>query len=402
MMGAMHPSTPHPFRLALILAALATLGPFSIDTFLPAMPAIGQALHTPPLAVQQALTVYLLGYGVMMLWHGAISDAVGRKPVIVISTAVFTLASVGCAFAQTLPQLLVFRALQGISGGAGLIVGRAIIRDCFDGAAAQRLMSHVTMLFSLSPAIAPVVGGWLYGAFGWHAIFVFMALIGGVLCLACWFALPETHPPAQRQALSVRALLANYRQVAGRREFGLLALAVACNFSGFFLYIPAAPVFLMRHLGLNEQQFIFMFGPAVTGIMFGAFLSGKLAGRHSPRTLVSVGYGLMALAALTNVGYALYFPPALPWSIAPLALYTVGMSLVSPTITLFIMDIFPSLRGTASSLQGFTQTTLASVVAGAITPLLWDSPLTLALGMSGFLALGYGLLWQFRRLRPAQ
>ena len=103
MMGAMHSPTPPPPPLALILAALATLGPFSIDTFLPAMPAIGQALHAPPLAVQQALTVYLLGYGVMMLWHGAISDAVGRKPVIVISTAVFTLASVGCAFAQTLP-----------------------------------------------------------------------------------------------------------------------------------------------------------------------------------------------------------------------------------------------------------------------------------------------------------
>ena len=147
------------FALALMLAALATLGPFSIDTFLPAMPTIARALGASPVAMQQALTVYLFCYGLMMLWHGGISDALGRKPVIVASTLVFTLASLGCALAQTLPQLLLFRALQGLSGGAGLIVGRAVIRDTLDGPAAQKLMSHVTMLFSLSPAIAPVIGG---------------------------------------------------------------------------------------------------------------------------------------------------------------------------------------------------------------------------------------------------
>lgn len=395
MTSTSHTRSGH-FGLALMLAALATLGPFSIDTFLPAMPAIGASLGASQVAMQQALTVYLFCYGLMMLWHGAISDALGRKPVIVASTLVFTLASIGCALAQTLPQLLIFRALQGLSGGAGLIVGRAVIRDRLDGAAAQRLMSHVTMLFSLSPAIAPVVGGWLFGAFGWHSIFIFMALIGGVLTMVAWLGLAESHPASRRQPLQARALLANYRQVGGRREFQLLALAVACNFSGFFLYIPSAPVFLMRHLGLNAHEFIYMFGPAVSGIMLGAFLSGRLAGRYSARQMVSLGYGLMACAALLNLGYCLFWPPALPWSVLPLALYTVGMSLVAPTITLFLMDFFPSLRGTTSSMQGFTQTMFSSVVAGAITPLLWDSPLTLALGMCVFLACGYLLLRGFR------
>ena len=128
MTSTSHTRSGH-FGLALMLAALATLGPFSIDTFLPAMPAIGASLGASQVAMQQALTVYLFCYGLMMLWHGAISDALGRKPVIVASTLVFTLASVGCALAQTLPQLLIFRALQGLSGGAGLIVGRAVIRD---------------------------------------------------------------------------------------------------------------------------------------------------------------------------------------------------------------------------------------------------------------------------------
>lgn len=387
------------FALALMLAALATLGPFSIDTFLPAMPTIARALGASPVAMQQALTVYLFCYGLMMLWHGGISDALGRKPVIVASTLVFTLASLGCALAQTLPQLLLFRALQGLSGGAGLIVGRAVIRDTLDGPAAQKLMSHVTMLFSLSPAIAPVIGGWLFGAFGWHSIFIFMALIGAALTLAAWLFLHESHPSHARQPLQARALLANYRLVAGQREFRLLAVAVACNFSGFFLYIPSAPVFLMRHLGLSEQQFIYLFGPAVCGIMLGAFLSGRLAGRRSPREIVSLGYSLMAIAAVSNLLYNLWLPPALPWSVLPLACYTVGMSLVAPTVTLFLMDCFPSLRGATSSLQGFTQTLFSSLVAGVISPLLWDSPLTLALGMCGFLACGYGLLWRVRRVR---
>ncbi|RBH44524.1 Bcr/CflA family drug resistance efflux transporter, partial [Pseudomonas sp. MWU13-2860] len=199
---------------------------------------------------------------------------------------------IGCALADSLGQLLLFRALQGFCGGAGLVVGRAIIRDKLDGADAQRLMSQVTMLFSLSPAIAPVVGGWLFGAFGWHSIFVFMALIGLALFLMSWFALPETHHESARQPLKIKYLLANYWQVGRKREFQLLTAAVSFNFAGFFLYIPSAPVFLMQHLHLGPSQFLWMFGPVVSGIMFGAYLSGRMAGHASQREIVSRGYWL--------------------------------------------------------------------------------------------------------------
>ncbi|TCP13067.1 DHA1 family bicyclomycin/chloramphenicol resistance-like MFS transporter [Crenobacter luteus] len=385
------------FRLAMLLAALATLGPFSIDTFLPAMRAIGASLAASPIAIQQALTVYLFFYGLMMLWHGAISDAVGRRPVVLATTLLFALASLGCALADDLPTLLVFRALQGICGGAGLIVGRAIIRDRLAGAAAQKLMSQVTMLFSLSPAIAPVVGGWLFGAFGWHSIFVFMALIGAALFVASAAALPETLAPPSRQKLAATTLLSNYWQVLKKPEFDLLALAVSFNFAGFFLYVPSAPVFLMQHLKLSPQAFLWMFGPAVSGIMFGAFLSGRLAGRYSARTLVSFGYTLMFAAASANLAYHLFFPAALPWSVLPLTLYTIGMSVVAPTITLLLMDQFPHLRGTVSSLQGFTQTMLSSLTAGVISPLVWGSPLTLAAAMFAMLTTGFAMRTLFRR-----
>ncbi|MCG9095493.1 MFS transporter, partial [Laribacter hongkongensis] len=247
--------------LALMLAALSTLGPFSIDTFLPAMGAIGTALEASPLEMQQALSVYLFFYGSMMLWHGSISDAMGRRPVLMVATGLFACASIGCMLAQSLGQLLLFRALQGVCGGAGLIVGRAIIRDTFDGHDAQRLMSQVTMLFSLSPALAPVIGGWLYGAFGWRSIFAFMALVGLVLFVLCWRWLPETHARERRSSLAPRMLLRNYWQVVRQPEFRWLAVAVTFNFAGFFLYIPAAPVFLMRHLGLGHNDFLWLFGP---------------------------------------------------------------------------------------------------------------------------------------------
>jgi DHA1 family bicyclomycin/chloramphenicol resistance-like MFS transporter len=383
--------------LALLLAALATLGPFSIDTFLPAMQAIGASLNASPIAIQQALSVYMFFYGLMMLWHGAISDAVGRRPVILVTSALFVIASLGCVFSANLPMLLVFRGLQGVCGGAGLIVGRAIIRDKLEGPNAQRLMSQVTMLFSLAPAIAPMIGGWLFGAFGWHSIFVFMALVGLLLFVASLRYLDESLPPPARQPLAFKALAKNYWEVLALADFRLLALAVACNFAGFFLYIPSAPVFLMRHLGLSPQQFIWLFGPAVSGIMFGAYLSGRMAGQRSTREIVNIGYSLMFLAAALNLGYHLLFPPALPWSVLPMPIYTTGMSLVAPTITLILMDQFPHLRGTVSSMQGFTQTMLSSLVAGVISPLLSGSTVTLALGMMGFLVTGFTLRMVFRR-----
>src|SRR5574343_653597 len=216
--------------LALLLAALASLGPFSIDTFLPAIHDMGQSLGASPIEMQQTLSIYLFCYALMMLWHGAISDTVGRRPVILLSTLTFAVASIGCALAPNLGTLLLFRAMQGLCGGAGLVVGRAVIRDRFHGHDAQRLMSQVTMLFSLAPAIAPVIGGLLFGAFGWRSIFWFMALLGVLILLLSAWTMPETHPAQSRSPLAWRQLLANYLEVGRKREFQLLALAVSCNF----------------------------------------------------------------------------------------------------------------------------------------------------------------------------
>lgn len=375
--------------LAVILASLAMLGPFTIDTYLPSFPAIARDFGVTTLELQQTLSVYLISFAVMTLIHGTLSDSFGRRPVILTGLAVFTLASVGCALARDFSQLLIFRGIQGLSAGVGMVVGRAIIRDSFEGHAAQRLMSLVTMIFGLAPAIAPVIGGWLQSAYGWASVFLFLTLYSALLLVACVQCLPETLPSSARQPFALRPLAKNYLKLAGSLRLLLLSSAVALNFCGFFLYIVSAPAIIYNLLGLNENQFAWLFVPGISGVMLGAFLSGRLAGRISPRHTVKVGYLVMFVAAAFNVGYSSFFAPALPWTVLPVMCYTVGMALAMPSVTLLALELFPRNRGLTSSLLGFQQSFLIAIVAGVVSPLLSHAGQPLALGMAGLLVCGW-------------
>ncbi|MDK9724184.1 MAG: multidrug effflux MFS transporter [Sterolibacteriaceae bacterium MAG5] len=377
-----------PRGLAPLLAALAAIGPFSIDTYLPAFPAMGESLGASPVAVQQTLTAYLITFAFMMLWHGALSDALGRRRVLLWAHALYTLASLFCAFATSIEMLWLGRALQGLSAGAGMVVGRAIVRDVLDGPAAQRLIAHIGMMFALAPAVAPVLGGWVHAFFDWHAIFVFLALYGTVLFLAIYRYLPETLPPEQRQSLRPGPLLRAYREVFSHRGFLALAGALALNFNGFFLYVLSAPAFLMGHLGVSPQGFLWLFGPAMVGMVVGNFLSARLAGEVSPGRTIALGYGLMLAAAAANVGVNLAMEPRLPWAVLPVGLYVVGVALAMPSLTLRILDLFPQRLGLISSCQGVTQTAVNALTAALLAPLAWGSALTMAWAMAAFLLLG--------------
>src|SRR5690606_35571541 len=242
-------------RLAFLLGGLAMFGPFSIDTIFPAFGHIGAELDADKVAMQQTISVYLVAYALMSVVHGPLSDAVGRRKVIIGGLAVFTLAAVGCALSSALPTLLAFRALQGLSAGVGLIVGRALIRDVLHGDDAQRLMSQVSMIFGVAPAIAPIGGGWLLGWGRWPLIFWFLVGFSVLLLLATWRWLPETLPPQARLAPSPRRLLRDFAWIAMNPRFVRLALAGALNFAALFLYIASAPAFVLDLLRLDERQF---------------------------------------------------------------------------------------------------------------------------------------------------
>ncbi len=398
--SAQHSAPPR--STPLLLAALAALGPFSVDTYLPSFHAIGESLHATPLEVQQTLTVYLLSFAVMALWHGALSDALGRRKVILFSLGLFGLATAGCIFATRIEHLWIMRALQGISAGAGIVISRAIVRDLYDGAAAQRLMSHITMMFAIAPAIAPVIGGRLQFWFGWRSVFVFLVLMTFALWLACWRLLPETLPRERRQSMHAGYLGRTYWKVLTSPVFLLACGGLAFNFAGFFIYIMSAPVFLMRHLGVSETGFLWLFGPAMAGLMSGSWLSGRLAGKLSLQQTILRGYLLMGAAALLNLGINLFLPPSLPWSVLPIPLYTLGMSLAMPCLNLLALDPFPEQRGLASSCQMFLQSIFNGLVAGMIAPALWGSPRSLALGMGGLMLLGALSAWLHQRCSHAK
>lgn len=371
-----------------LLAGLTSIGPFSIDTYLPAFHAIEADLGASYLRVQQTLALYMAAFAFMTLWHGALSDSYGRRRVIMVGMAVYGLASLLCAAAPSIEWLWVGRILQGFSAGAGMVVGRAVIRDLFEGPQAQRLMSQVMTLFALAPAIAPMVGGLILAVAGWRAIFVFLALLAALLIFAVHRHLPETLPADRRHSLHPRVLFRGFHGVFSHSGFVLLAVALACNFNGFFIYVLAAPKFVMGHLGLSEQGFIWLFGPTVLGMMSGATVSGRVAGRWSPRRSVLTGFAIMLTSVAVNIGYHLSQPATLPWSVLPLFIYNLGMAIATPSLTLLALDLVPHRRGMAASCQSFLQVGLNSVSASLVVPLLWGGPLTLALGAGAFCALG--------------
>ena len=286
---------------ALLLAALAMLGPFSIDTYMPSFPDIGGTFGASALELQFTISAFLATWAVMALFHGAIADSFGRRPVILVNLGVFVAASVGCAMAAALDQLLWLRALQGLAGGAGLIVGRAMIRDSFEGAEAQRMMSTVTMIFGLAPAAAPIVGGWLQAGFGWRSVFVFLAVYGALLFAACAWRLRETLPAAERQPFVLPALLANYLMLARNARFWLLSSAIAFNFCGFFLYIAAAPSVVYEWLGLGGMAASLQaFQHSLFTAIVAAALVPQVAGSAFAAALASAG--LLGCGALCAAG----------------------------------------------------------------------------------------------------
>ena len=388
---------PHPqWVLAALLAALGTLGPFSIDTYLPAFSGIAQSLAATPAQMQQTLSAYLFGFALMNLFHGALSDAFGRRPVVLWGLGLFTLASLGCALSQTIAQLVLCRALQGMSAGAGVVVSRAIIRDMFPPADAQRVMSQVTIFFGVAPAIAPVLGGLLFVAAGWHAIFWLLVGVGLLLWAAAARYLPETLHVADRQSFAPGPLLRGYASLVRNPRFGLLVLASGVPFNGMFLYVLSAPEWLGTHLGLAPTQFFWFFLSSIAGIMAGAAVSGRLAGRWKPRRQIRWGFAIMLACALVNVALNATLVPHAAWALIPVSVFAFGWALMVPVVTLMVLDLAPDRRGMASSLQACVGSVANGVVAGVLAPLVMHSTLGLAWASLGLLMVGL-VAWLFTK-----
>jgi len=356
--------------IVVLLAALTMLGPFTVDTIFPGFPAVQREFTVDAVATQQIVSVYLFTFAVMSLLHGPLSDALGRRPVIVGGLAMFTVTSVLCALAPSMAWLLVGRALQGVFAGGGMIVGRTVVRDVFSGHPAQRAMSQMSMIFGVAPALAPIVGGWLLGWSSWRSIFWFLAIFAVVVLAAVMLLLPETHPPTRRTPLSTRALVGAVIDASKDASVRRLLLVSSFNFAALFTYISAAPAFIVDHLHLGPGDFGWLFVPVVTMMIVGSWLTGRLAGRISGPRFLTLGFGVAVLGGVVQLALDVVGLRTLPWVLVGPVTTGLGIALVFPIVTLVLLEVRPRHRGTLSSMQSFSNTMLNAIVAGALVPLV--------------------------------
>ena len=394
--------------LTIILASLSTIAPFSIDTYLPSFPSIAYELNASSIQMQQSMSLYMLGFAIMTLFAGSLSDALGRRNITMFALFVYSLASLACVYVNDIESFLWLRFLQGAAASVGVVVGRAVVRDMYSGDAAQKMMSNVLLFFAMAPALAPIIGGALEIAYGWRSVFIFLMLLAGGVIILVFLKLPETLPKEQRHSMHPVVLLKNYSHAITHAKFTGVAFIIAMNFSGFFVYITASPRILFSHLGFEPDQFYLMFVPVVIGVMTGSFLSGRLSGRVSSFNLIKAGFVIMAVAALINLLQAWLLPTLAFSIIAPVVIYAIGMSLSLPALTVLGMDQLPGHRGLASSLQSFLHMGTNAIVAGVITPLVYNAVNHIAWTMAVFLLVGiilYLLLYkglkQTKSLDPA-
>ncbi len=380
-------------KLTLTLALLAMLGPFSIDTYFPSFPALAEHFGVTMVEMQKTLSFYLVALAIMSLFHGALSDSFGRRKIAILTLIIYVFAAIGSVFAQSFEWLLACRVLQGLTAGAGFIITQAIARDLYKGHEAQKLMAKIMMLFSIAPAIAPILGGYLHIWFGWQGVFFFLVIFGLALLALVSTQLPETLPKEQRQHFHPVTLTGNYIKVLGNAQFRLLALSSGLCFGALCVYVTSAPDFILNILKLKETQFAWLFIPVVSGLMFGSFLSHRFAEKIPPEKSIRYAYSLMLAAVTVNLIYNLFFTPSVPWAVLPLAFYMIGSASVTPVLTLKALDHFPLNRGLASSIMSFVTLVLFAGVSAFVTPLVHGSGLKLAAVTFGLFILNCLVLW---------
>jgi DHA1 family bicyclomycin/chloramphenicol resistance-like MFS transporter len=285
-----------------------------------------------------------------------------------------------------------------MSGGAGNTVARAMVRDLFDGPQAQRVMATVQMLFGIAPAVAPILGGVLLGIH-WQAIFIFLALYAGVTLWAAVRYLPETVPASKRVRFSLRSIAHTYGNMLGNRQFLIVTACVGLNFSAFFIYVLASPVFLVEHLHLTSQQFGYLFIPTVIGMMTGSWLARHTAGKFSAISTIRCAFGWMVLVAITNVAIQAMHAGETAWwmAILPIALFNIGMATVMPILSIAALDFYPKSRGTAASAQAFMQMLCSTLSSAIVVPLVWHSTLGMSVAMLGMTLVSTLLMWMIHR-----
>jgi len=381
------------FKIALVLGLLSAIGPFAIDMYLPALPAIGQSLGAGIGGVQMSLTAFFIALGVGQLAYGPASDMFGRKPPLYFGLGLFVLASIGCALARNIETLVALRFLQGLGAAAGMAIPRAVVRDLHTGTDAARLMSLLMLVFSVSPILAPLAGSAVIAFTGWRGVFwaVTAAALAGLLMLAT--VLQETRPAAERLESSVGSALRGYALLLRDRHFMGLVLLGSFALGGFFVYLANSPFVLINHYGLSPTMYSLAFSLNAASFIGMSQFSGSLGERFGLVPVVKVAMAACAGVMLVLLGYYLLGGDRLPVLLTLYFIASAFMGLVLPMSSVLALEAHGALAGTASALLGTVQMLLGALMMGLAGSFSDGSPLPMVIGMAIGPLLGLALTW---------
>lgn len=380
-------------KMALLLGLLSAIGPFAIDMYLPALPAIGQSLGADIGAVQMSLTAFFLSLGIGQLLYGPVSDMVGRKPPLYAGLALFALASIGCAVATDIHTLIVLRFIQGLGAAAGMAIPRAIVRDLHTGTDAARLMSLLMLVFSVSPILAPLAGSGVIALTGWRGVF-WVVMVASVAGMAMMFMqLDETRPPSERVESSLGSALGAYWLLLRDRHYLGLVFIGAFAMAGFFTYLANSSFVMIDHYGLSPAVYSVAFGVNAAAFIAASQFTGALGERFGLVRVVK--FGVLACGAVMAAMFA-YFASGGDWLSVLIVLYFMAsgfMGLVIPTTGVLALEAHGAIAGTASALLGTLQM-LTGAFMMALVGLFTDGrPLPMVAGMAAGAFIALVLTW---------
>lgn len=381
------------FKIALVLGLLSAIGPFAIDMYLPALPAIGQSLGAEIGGVQMSLTAFFITIGLGQLLYGPVSDMVGRKPPLYFGLGLFTAASIGCALATDIQTLVVLRALQGLGAAAGMAIPRAVVRDLHTGTDAARLMSLLMLVFSVSPILAPLVGSAVIAVTGWRGVFwaVAVAAVAGMVMIAGF--LNETRPAEERVESSLGSAGRAYALLLRDRHFMGLTLIGSFALSGFFIYLANSPFVLIDHYGLTPTQYSLAFSLNAASFIGSSQFSGSLGERFGMARVVKVAASASAAVLMLLLAYYLVGGDQLAALIGLYFVASAFMGLVIPMTSVLALEEHGAIAGTASALLGTAQMLVGALLMAVSGPYIQGRPLPMVLGMASGAFIALALTW---------
>jgi DHA1 family bicyclomycin/chloramphenicol resistance-like MFS transporter len=380
---------PDTLALTVVLAMLTALGPLSTDMYLPSLPAIAAGLGASTGQAQMTLSAFLLGFAAGQFFYGPISDRVGRRPVLLFGLGLFTLASLICALSPNIETLIGARFLQALGASGPIVLGRAIVRDFYEGARAGRELSRMGTIMGVVPALAPILGGLIAQFSHWRMTFGVMILCGAGLAATVLLRLPESIRRRSEQPVSFLSILRGFRVLLGHPGYRTYVGLSMLTYGGLFAFISGSSFVLQGIYRLSELAFAFSFATVVVGFIGGTALAQRLVGPRGLDGTIRLGVASLAAGgALMLVLVAAGVPSSFAIT-GPMAVYGLGVGLTMPQAMASALMPFPDRAGAASSLLGICQMTFAAILGIALGQNLGGSalPLPAAIAMTGVLAL---------------